>query len=100
MLTLNEISTAVAAIAPQYEIDEVYLFGSYARGDATEESDVDFRVVGGNIPTLFELGGLYEDFIEAFDRRVGRVDIVMTDSISESFYDLIKDEEILIYAQV
>ena len=97
MLTLDEISKAVAAIAPQYGINEVYLFGSYARGDATEESDVDFRIVGGNIPTLFTLGGLYEDFIEALDRQV---DIVLTKNMKAEFYDLIKDEEVLIYAQV
>ena len=94
MLTMDEISKAVAAIAPQYGINQVYLFGSYARGDATEESDVDFRVVGGNIPTLFELGGLYEDFIEVLDRRV---DIVLTKNMTDNFYDLIKDDEVQIY---
>ena len=100
MLTLDEISAAAAAVAPQYEINQVYLFGSYARGDATEESDVDIRVVGGNLPTLFALGGLYEDFLDALGRRVERVDIVKSERISESFYNLIKDEEVLIYAKV
>ena len=94
MLTLDEISNAAAAIAPQYEINQVYLFGSYARGDATEESDVDIRVVGGNTPTLFELGGLYEDFIEALDRPV---DMVLTKNMKVEFYDQIKDDEVQIY---
>ena len=97
MLTQDIIREAVQKIAPIYEINEVYLFGSYARGDATEDSDVDFRVVGGDIPTLYELGGLYEDLIESLGRRV---DIVMSDNMSGTFYDLIKDEEVLVYAKV
>ena len=97
MLTLDKINEVVRIVAPQYEIDQVYLFGSYARGDATEDSDVDFRVVGGDIPTLYELGGLYEDLIESLGRRV---DIVMSDNMSGTFYDLIKDEEVLVYANV
>jgi predicted nucleotidyltransferase len=97
MLTREEIREAVRTIAPKYNIDNVYLFGSYARGDATEESDCDFRVVGGDIPTLYELGGLFEDLIEELGRSV---DVVMTDSMKESFYELIKDEEILIYVKV
>jgi predicted nucleotidyltransferase len=97
MLTLSKISEAVQAVAPMYGIDMVYLFGSYARGDATEESDCDLRVVGGDIPTLFVLGGLYEDLMASLGCRV---DIVLTDSMSESFYRLIKDEERLVYAKI
>ncbi|MCL2766775.1 MAG: nucleotidyltransferase domain-containing protein [Peptococcaceae bacterium] len=94
MLTQYRIREIVKEIAPQYGIKQVYLFGSYARGDATEESDVDIRVVGGNIPTLFELGGLYEDLIESLGRRV---DVVLTKNIKSGFYDVIRDEEVLIY---
>ena len=97
MLTQDEIREAVRTVANKYNIENVYLFGSYARGDATEDSDCDFRIVGGDISGLFELSGLYIDFEEALGRRV---DVVMTDSIKESFYELIKDEEILIYAKV
>lgn len=97
MLTFNKISDAVRAVAPEYGIDMVYLFGSYARGDATEGSDCDLRIVGGDIPTLFALGGLYEDLTASLGCRV---DIVMADRMSESFYTLIKDEERLVYAKV
>ncbi|GBU20395.1 nucleotidyltransferase [Fibrobacteres bacterium R8-0-B4] len=97
MLTISKISEAVQAVAPVYGIDSVYLFGSYARGDATEDSDCDLRVVGGDIPTLFALGGLYEDLITSLGCKV---DIVMTDSMSESFYRLIKNEERLVYAKI
>ena len=97
MLTRDQIKDAVKKIAPQYNIDQVYLFGSYARGDATEESDVDFRIVGGDFPSLLNLGGLYSDFEDIFNIKI---DLVMTDKISEKFYRLIEEDEVLIYAKV
>ena len=42
--TTNEIAERVRPIAKAYGIDKVFLFGSYARGEATEDSDVDFYV--------------------------------------------------------
>ncbi len=97
MLTREKIREVVKRVAPKYEIDSIYLFGSYARGDATEESDCDFRVEGGNMSGLFELGGLYADLEDALGKPI---DLVMTDSMRESFYELIKDEEVLVYAKV
>lgn len=97
MLTLEKINEAVRTIAPQYEIDQVYLFGSYARGDATEDSDVDFRIVGGNMRSLFDLGGLYEELSETLGARI---DLVLTKNMSKEFYSLFKDEEIMVYAKV
>ncbi len=31
----------------KYRIDEARLFGSYARGEATAESDIDLLLIGG-----------------------------------------------------
>ncbi|MDR0303918.1 MAG: nucleotidyltransferase domain-containing protein [Chitinispirillales bacterium] len=39
-------------VAKKYEIEEMYLFGSYARGDATKKSDVDFYIKVDKIRTL------------------------------------------------
>lgn len=41
-LTLERITTLAAPIARSYGVQELYLFGSAARGDATSSSDVDF----------------------------------------------------------
>jgi predicted nucleotidyltransferase len=94
MLSRNEIKNVIHDIAPKYEIESVYLFGSYARGDATEESDFDFRIVGGNMRSLWDIIGLRQDLEEALGRPV---DTVLTKNMSESFYQKIKDDEVLIY---
>ncbi len=41
MLTLDQIRQTVAAYFRDKPVKQVWLFGSYARGEATEESDVD-----------------------------------------------------------
>lgn len=97
MLSQNEIKNAIHTIAPRYGIESVYLFGSYARGDASEDSDCDFRIVGGEIYSLLDLGGLYEDLMESLNCKV---DIVLTKNIRPDFYEKIKDDEVLIYGRL
>ncbi|MDR1606134.1 MAG: nucleotidyltransferase domain-containing protein [Streptococcaceae bacterium] len=41
VLTIEEIKEKIIPVAKKYGIKEVYLFGSYARGEADEDSDVD-----------------------------------------------------------
>ena len=38
--TVDEIKEIVSALAAQYGADWIYLFGSYARGDADKNSDI------------------------------------------------------------
>jgi addiction module RelB/DinJ family antitoxin len=97
ILTREKICEAVRDVALKYQIEQVYLFGSYARGDATEKSDCDFRIVGGNIRSLFDLGGLYDDLNVALGREV---DIVMTKNMTKGFYNNIKEDEVLIYGGI
>lgn len=102
--TIDEIKQKVAPIAKKYNIEKVYLFGSYARGTADENSDVDLlleyeRLEGG----MFAYGGVYVDFEECFEKGV---DIVSQRAIEESrsesesdmiFYNNIMEDRVLIY---
>ena len=92
--TITEITNIVSPIAKSHGVARVYLFGSYARGEATENSDIDFRIDSGKIKTLFALGGFYADLEEGLKKNI---DIVTEDGISEKFYGRIKGEEIMIY---
>src|SRR5699024_6833290 len=44
--TIEEIKNKVVPIAKRYDIPILYLFGSYARGEATEQSDIDLAYDG------------------------------------------------------
>lgn len=47
IFTIKDIENLVQPIAEKYKVQAIYLFGSYARGEADESSDLDFLVYGG-----------------------------------------------------
>ena len=42
VFTIETIVSLVKPIAQKYHVDQIYLFGSYARGEAGIDSDLDF----------------------------------------------------------
>ena len=61
------------AIAAKYGITDVSIFGSMARGDADEDSDVDLLVRPQPGTSLLDLGGLLMDAQDLLGRRVNVV---------------------------
>ena len=45
MVTMQEIQTLVDEIASGYKPEKIYLFGSYANGTPTEDSDIDLFIL-------------------------------------------------------
>ena len=71
MVSSEELNDIIERIVRRFEPERVILFGSYARGDATEESDVDLLVVAATdlparerFPAIRSVLG---DFPAAFD---------------------------------
>lgn len=95
ILTMDEIRERVRPICEQYRVKQLFLFGSYARGEATEESDVDFHIKLHPKTTLLELGGLYVDLEEALQKDVDLVTQVPKEQ--EIFGKYMAKEEILLY---
>jgi len=54
-------------------ISEIYLFGSYARGDADENSDVDLHIYTKNHCGLLTLSGFRIDLVEKLGVKVDMV---------------------------
>jgi hypothetical protein len=94
--TIDGIRAIVEPIARKYGVARVYLFGSYARGEITENSDIDLRVDKGNLKGLFALCGLYTEIEEALQMKV---DVLTTGSLEEDFLRKIQKEEVLLYAE-
>jgi len=89
----DDIRRIVSKYAAQYGAQRVYLFGSYARGDATENSDVDLRIDKGRIRGL-ELGGLLADLEDGLRTPV---DLIPTTSLTPEFLDAVRPYEVLLY---
>ncbi|BEU88935.1 hypothetical protein TAMA11512_23990 [Selenomonas sp. TAMA-11512] len=44
VFTMEHIASIVKPLADKYRVKKIYLFGSYTRGEADENSDLDFLV--------------------------------------------------------
>ena len=93
--TTEEIKKIVEPIAREYGVKRLSLFGSYARGEAGPDSDIDIRLIdGGEISDWFELAGFMESLRERFSVKVDVVDISANEFLSE-----IKSDEVIIFEQ-
>lgn len=92
--SIEEIQNRISPIAMRYGVERVYLFGSYAKGCATAESDIDLRIDKGSLRGLFALSGMRLDICDALSKDV---DLLTTNSLDESFRGRIKNDEVLIY---
>ena len=67
---LNQKREAILSIAAKYGANNVRIFGSVARGDEDEKSDVDFLVEMESGRSLLDLGGLLIELQDLLDRKV------------------------------
>lgn len=83
IFTLDELKTRISPIAKKYGLRAVYLFGSYARNEATEDSDVDILIdrTGSKIRGMFDMGGLYSDLRESIGKDI---DLVTTQTLEQT----------------
>ena len=95
--TIDQIRRIAAPIAAAYGVKSVRLFGSYARGEATEHSDVDLLVDRGSVRSGFALGGLYADLRDSLHKEL---DLVTTQGATAEFLARIHPDEVLIYDTV
>lgn len=56
--TIDEIKAKIIPIAKQYNLSNVFLFGSYARGEEDENSDVDILLVNDLLNPRTNIGRL------------------------------------------
>lgn len=75
--TVDRIRELIAPIAQNYGVPAVFLFGSYARGTANEESDIDLLVdtTGTELKSLVSLGALYCELEEAFGKHIDLITV-------------------------
>lgn len=74
-------------------VKKVYLFGSYARGDANEKSDIDF-LIETNREVGLEFFGLYDYLQEEFKKSV---DVITVEEAMKIMGSHIEKDKVLIY---
>lgn len=101
--TIEEIRNIALPILLKYNVGKVYLFGSYARGEADGNSDVDLRVdQTGNLG--LDLYVMQDELTDALQKQV---DLLHTEHLrkqlddpwTQYFVRQMKKSEVLLYAK-
>lgn len=81
IVPLESIKLLVIPIAKKNNLDSIYIFGSYARDEASENSDIDLLISGGEYKGLFE----FLDIKEQFELALGKkVDLISRKALDEN----------------
>ncbi len=92
--TISEIRDKTAPVAKAYGIERMSLFGSYARGEAKNDSDVDLYIERGKLKSLLQ----YFAFIDELENVLNcHVDVVTTGIEDKQFLSAIMQEGVLLY---
>ncbi len=94
VLTIKTIKEKIKPVMEKRGIREIYLFGSYARGEAYNESDVDILCEKGNIKSLFEQAALLRELKDALGKEIDLV--FLTSEMDEGFRRNIEKDKIRI----
>ncbi len=90
-LLLKEKRTFIIDLATRHGAHNIRIFGSVARGEASDSSDIDFLVDMEPGRSLFDLGGLLMDLQDLLHCKV---DIGTTKMLKESIRDQVLKEAI------
>lgn len=94
--TINEIKNRTVPIAKAYGIERMGLFGSYARGEAKDDSDIDLYIERGKLKSLLQ----YFAFVDELESVLEcHVDVVTTGIEDKQFLSSIMQEGVLLYEE-
>ena len=93
-VTLRDLRNYVGRYAPLYGFTRVFLFGSRARGDFTEDSDYDCCVVTGEDCDLLSLGGFLEDMHDCLGKEIS---VVSKNGLKPYFFKSVEPDMRLLY---
>ena len=88
--TIEELRKIITPIAQAHGLRSVSLFGSYSKGTARRDSDVDLKIEKGSVMSLFQLMDM-EDALRV------PVDLITNDSSDHECLDMIAKDEVLLY---
>lgn len=95
MICNDELFLIIKALLEKYHAECAILFGSYARGDATESSDIDVIVVGGETFRPKDIFAFGEELRERTNKNVDAFEMREVNKNS-AFYDNVMKEGVRI----
>ena len=99
---ITQIKKLTEPIFKEYGVEKAYVFGSYARGDYDENSDIDIIIVAKNIRSLLIIGAILEALKRVLQKEVDLIEEECfeedeMEEVEQEFYNTIKKESVMIY---
>lgn len=83
---IKNIQTKISPILDKYQVVRAGIFGSYARGEARADSDVDILIQFNSTSNLFDMQLLKDEIGSALEKEV---DIVSENAVVSYFKEYI-----------
>ena len=77
--TIEEIKNTAIPIVEEYGVIRLSIFGSYARGEANDDSDLDFLIDKGDLRGLIQYFSLIQKLEDAFNCHVDLITTGVSD---------------------
>lgn len=102
-LSFEKIAKKVEPIAKQYQVPKVSLFGSYARGEATEQSDIDlvFDATDSQATGILKKNNFKRELENQLNKKVDLIRLESVQQLSKYFESMkatFDEEGTLLYA--
>ena len=92
VLTIKQIKERIKPVMAKHNITVVYLFGSYSRGEANRNSDVDIYCEQGDVKGLWDFAAFCDELEEALGKKV---DVVTIGSEMNDFFRQQLEEDMI-----
>lgn len=93
-LNFTELAEIVSPVAQKYGIEKIILFGSAAKGTATDSSDYDFLISKGSLKSLIR----YSSFVNELETLLQcHVDVITDTSADKYIIQTAMQEGVLLY---
>lgn len=90
-LMLDEIKVLVSSLVKKYNAEYAILFGSYARGEATRESDIDIIIVGGKNFSALDVLAFGEELRELTGKKVDAFELREVEKNTEFYQNILRE---------
>ena len=94
LMSTQQMTQQIAEYFKTQPVQKAWIFGSFARGEETPDSDVDILIVPDQMVGLFKLSGMHLDLQELLKMRV---DLVTDKGLLTAARKSVDHDKILIY---
>ena len=93
-MELEQLKNKIIPVLERYEVKKAAVFGSFVRGEQTEDSDIDILVEFKGEKSLLDLAGLKIELEDALNRKV---DVLTYNSLHPLLKDrILKEQKVIL----